>query len=78
MSPFPLVEYVVRSLVENQDEVQINEILGSEESIIELRVAESDIGKVIGKHGSVARALRTLIQAVGAREERSYVLEIID
>ena len=78
MSPFPLVDYVVRSLVEHQDEVHITEIPGSEESIIELRVADSDIGKVIGKNGSVARALRTLIQAVGAKENQSYVLEIID
>ncbi len=78
MTPIPLVDYVVRSLVENQDEVHISEIPGSEETIIELRVADSDIGKVIGKNGSVARALRTLIQAVGAREKRSYVLEIID
>lgn len=73
-----LVEYIVHSLVENPDEVQITTIPGTEETIIELRVAESDVGKVIGKNGSVARALRTLLSALGSRDDKTYSLEIID
>lgn len=73
-----LVEYIVHSLVEHPDEVSIEAIPGSEETIIELRVADSDVGKVIGKNGSVARALRTLLAALGSRDEKTYSLEIID
>ncbi len=73
-----LVEYIVHSLVEQPDQVQINAIPGTEETIIELRVAEDDVGKVIGKNGSVARALRTLLSALGSREDKNYSLEIID
>lgn len=73
-----LVEYIVHSLVEQPDQVQINAIPGTEETIIELRVADDDVGKVIGKNGSVARALRTLLSALGSREEKNYSLEIID
>ena len=78
MGPTELVEYVVQSLVEHPDEVRITQIEGNEEHIIELRVADSDVGKVIGKNGSVARALRTLLSAVGTKEQASYTLEIID
>ena len=79
MSPVALIEYVVQSLVENPDQVRISEIQGSEETVIELRVADSDVGKVIGKNGSVARALRTLITAVGAKGDGGhFTLEIID
>jgi hypothetical protein len=73
-----LVEYIVHSLVENPEEVQISTIPGTEETIVELRVAESDVGKVIGKNGSVARALRTLLSALGSRDNKNYSLEIID
>ena len=78
MAPTELVEYIVQSLVDNQDEVRINTIDGSAETIIELRVAESDVGKVIGKNGSVARALRTLLSAMAAQDDQNYSLEIID
>ena len=58
MASVALVEYIVESLVEYPDEVEITQIPGDEENIIELRVADSDVGKVIGKNGSVARAMR--------------------
>lgn len=78
MSPVELLEYVVSSLVEYPDQVEIHTIPGSEETILELRVDEADIGKVIGKNGSVARALRTIVTALGQRDKQTYSLEIID
>ncbi|MBI3396361.1 MAG: KH domain-containing protein [Spirochaetia bacterium] len=73
-----LVEYVADGLVAKPDEIRIDEIPGHDEVIIELRVAEEDVGKVIGKNGSVARAMRTLLTAIGTHDEKTYVLEIID
>lgn len=73
-----LIEYIVENLVEYPDDVRINEIQGSEENIVEVRVNEEDVGKVIGKNGSVAKALRTLMTAVGAKKQINYTLEIID
>ncbi len=73
-----LMEYIVENLVDEPDQVRISEIPGNEETIIEIRVADPDVGKVIGKNGSVARALRTLLSAVGAKTDRNYILEIID
>ncbi|MCB1307450.1 MAG: KH domain-containing protein [Leptospiraceae bacterium] len=78
MVPVQLVEYIVGSLVSHPDEVAVRTIDGNEETIIEIRVAESDVGKVIGKNGSVARALRTLVSAIGASQQKNYALEIID
>jgi hypothetical protein len=73
-----LIEYIVENLVDHPDDVRINEIQGSEENIVEIRVNEEDVGKVIGKNGSVAKALRTLMTAVGAKKQTNYTLEIID
>ncbi len=78
MSAVELVEYIVEGLVHDQEGIRIDEIEGTEETVMELRVSQNDVGKVIGKNGSVARALRTLITASGSREQRNYILEIID
>ncbi|MCB1326108.1 MAG: KH domain-containing protein [Spirochaetales bacterium] len=78
MAPVELVEYVVSCLVSQPDDVDVRTIPGNEETVIEVRVAEDDIGKVIGKNGSVARALRTLVSALGVQDNTSYILEIID
>jgi len=78
MSGLDLVEYIVENLVDQPEQVQLTEIPGSEETVIEVRVADSDIGKIIGKNGSVARSLRTLLSAAGTHEEKNYTLEIID
>lgn len=78
VGPDALLEYIIQSLVEYPDEVEITTIEGDEENIIELRVAESDVGKVIGKNGAVARALRTLMSALAAKDRKNYILEIID
>ncbi|MDR1836844.1 MAG: KH domain-containing protein [Treponema sp.] len=73
-----LVEYIAKSLVNDPAEVQVNVIEGEKSTILELRVAESDIGKVIGKHGRIAKAIRTVLQAATARTGKHTVLEILD
>ncbi len=78
MNSIALIEYIVVNLVENPDDVRIDQIEGDEENVVELRVADSDVGKVIGKNGSVARSLRTLLSALGTKEQKNYILEIID
>ena len=77
MSAAELVEYVAKSLVDDPDAVSVETIDGQDGTIIELRVADDDMGKVIGRNGSVAKALRTLLKVVGAREGESVSLEIL-
>ena len=76
MAAGELVEYVARSLVDDPDAVSVEVRQGSEGTVIELRVAEDDMGKVIGRNGSVAKALRTLLKATAAREGDSISIEI--
>lgn len=78
MSNKELVEYIVTSLVDRPEEVQLNEIEGESSTVIELRVAKDDIGKVIGKHGRIARAIRTINSAAATKSGRKVVLEILD
>ncbi len=73
-----LVEYIVKSLVDDPSAVSLNVIEGEKSTILELRVAEEDIGKVIGKHGRIAKAIRTVLQAATARDGKRTVLEILD
>ena len=73
-----LVEYLAKSLVDDPDGVEINEIEGDKSTILELRVAPDDVGKVIGKHGRIARALRTVLAAASTRSGKRVVLEILD
>ena len=77
MSAKELVEYVARSLVDEPDQVKVTEVEDEEGTVIELHVAEDDMGKVIGRNGSVAKALRTLLKVTAAREGTSVQLEII-
>ena len=72
-----LVEYVAKSLVDHPDDVEVVVTQEDGATVIELRVAEDDMGKVIGRNGSVAKALRTLLKVVSAREGRAISLEII-
>jgi predicted RNA-binding protein YlqC (UPF0109 family) len=72
-----LVEYVAKSLVDEPDAVEVKIIDDSEGRVIELHVAEGDMGKVIGRNGSVAKALCTLLKVVAAREGESISLEIV-
>jgi len=72
------VEYVAKSLVDNPSDVSVNLVEGEKSTILELRVAPDDIGKVIGKHGRIAKAMRTLLQAATAKSGKHTVLEILD
>ena len=78
MAAADLVEYVAKSLVDDPDAVRVDVVEGDEGTIIELHVAESDMGKVIGRNGSVAKALRTLLKVMAAREGEQISLEIVD
>jgi predicted RNA-binding protein YlqC (UPF0109 family) len=77
MAAKELVEYVARSLVDDPDAVKVTAVEDEEGTVIELHVAEDDMGKVIGRNGSVAKALRTLLKVTAAREGSSVQLEII-
>lgn len=73
-----LVEYIVKSIVDNPDEVDIKLIEGEKSTILELKVAENDIGKVIGKNGRIARAIRTILSASASSQSKRVILEILD
>ncbi len=73
-----LVEFMVRSLVDEPDEVSVNVIEGEKSTILELHVAEGDVGKVIGKQGRIAKAIRTILSASATRDGKRAVLEILD
>ncbi len=72
-----LIEYIARSLVDNPDEVSITQVDGEKSIILELRVAPEDMGKVIGKQGRIAKAIRTVIKAAAAKEGKRVVVEIV-
>jgi predicted RNA-binding protein YlqC (UPF0109 family) len=73
-----LVEYLAKSLVDSPDGVEVNVIEGEKSTILELKVAADDVGKVIGKHGRIAKAIRTLLSAASTRSGKRIVLEILD
>ena len=73
-----LIELMAKSLVDKPEEVTVVEVQGEKTAIFELRVAGSDIGKVIGKQGNTARAMRTILSAAGAKLDKRCVLEILD
>ncbi len=73
-----LVETMVKAMVDHPDEVEVTEVQGQHASIIELVVARDDVGKVIGKRGAHAQALRTIISAAGGKRKKRYVLEIVE
>jgi len=73
-----IVETTAKSLVDNPDKVQVTEIEGEKTIVIELRVDPAELGKVIGKQGRIARALRTLLSAMGRKTGKRVVLEILE
>ncbi|MBI9080713.1 MAG: KH domain-containing protein [Pseudodesulfovibrio sp.] len=73
-----MIEYIAKSLVDNPDEVHVLEVEGEQTSVIELKVAKEDLGKVIGKQGRTARAMRTLLSAAGTKARKRSVLEILE
>lgn len=73
-----LVEFIARSLVDEPEQVEVAMIEGEKSTILELKVAEDDIGKVIGKHGRIAKAVRTILSAASSKSGKRFVLEILD
>ncbi len=73
-----LVEQIARALVDQPDKVQVREVVGEQTTVLELRVATEDLGKVIGKQGKTARAMRTLLAAAGMKVRKRFVLEILE
>ena len=73
-----LVEFIARSLVDEPDEVVVSMIEGEKSTILELRVGADDLGKVIGKHGRIAKSIRTILGASATKTGKRVVLEILD
>lgn len=72
-----LVAVIARTLVDYPDEVTVSETIGKEVTVIELRVAEADMGKVIGKQGKIAKAIRSVVKAAASKENCKYIVEIV-
>lgn len=72
-----LVEIIAKSLVDNPDKVEVVEQIKGEENILQLKVAAEDMGKVIGKQGRIAKALRTVVKAAATKEKKKVVVEIV-
>ncbi len=72
-----LVQFIAKALVDSPEAVEVKEIEGSQSIIIELKVASDDMGKVIGKQGRIAKALRTVVKAAATKENKRVVVEII-
>ena len=73
-----LVAFIAKSLVENPERVEVSEVQGDITTIIELKVAQEDMGKIIGKQGKTARSIRTLLNATAAKVKKKTVLEILE
>lgn len=73
-----LIEYIVKALVDNPEKVEVKEIAGEKSIIYELKVGEGDLGKVIGKEGRTAKAIRTIITAAAMKQGKRAVLEILE
>ncbi|MGE4283356.1 MAG: KH domain-containing protein [Clostridia bacterium] len=72
-----LLETIAKSLVDYPDDVFVNEVEGEQSIILELKVAQEDMGKVIGKQGRIAKAIRTVVKAAATRENKRVVVEIL-
>jgi predicted RNA-binding protein YlqC (UPF0109 family) len=73
-----LIEFIAKSLVDDPDAVSVTEIEGERGPVLQLSVAQNDIGKVIGKYGRIAKALRTVLSATSSKDGKRYSLEILD
>ncbi|MBO4369037.1 MAG: KH domain-containing protein [Desulfovibrio sp.] len=73
-----LIEFIAKSLVDHPDDVQVHEVEGEQTTVLELKVAQDDLGKVIGKQGRTARALRTILSAASTKAKKRTVLEILE
>ena len=72
-----LVEVIAKSLVDNPDEVTVTETENEKALVLELRVAQSDMGKVIGKQGRIAKAIRAVVKAAASKEDKKVIVEIV-
>ncbi len=73
-----LVEMIAKTLVDDPEDIRVTEVVGEQTTVLELRVAQHDLGKVIGRQGRTARAIRTLLGAAGMKLRKRFVLEILD
>jgi predicted RNA-binding protein YlqC (UPF0109 family) len=73
-----LITEIVQALVDQPEKVSVNEIGTSQTIVLELRVAKTDLGKVIGKHGRTAQAIRTILSAAAGKMQKNYLLEIVE
>lgn len=73
-----LIEYIAQALVDHPDQVRVSEIEGEKTSVIELYVAKEDLGKIIGKQGKTAKAIRVILGAASAKLKKRFVLEIVE
>ena len=73
-----LITYIAKALVDRHEEVTVSEVEGNQTSVLELKVAKEDLGKVIGRQGRTARAMRTILGAASAKIKKRTVLEIIE
>jgi predicted RNA-binding protein YlqC (UPF0109 family) len=73
-----LVKFIAQALVDFPDQVSVTEVVGNQTSVLELKVAKEDLGKIIGKQGRTARAMRTILSAASAKIKKRTVLEIIE
>ena len=73
-----LISYIAQALVDHPEEVKVTEVEGNQTTVLELKVAKEDLGKVIGKQGRTARSMRTILNAASAKLKKRTVLEIIE
>jgi len=73
-----LIKHIAQALVDNQDEVDVQEIKAQQTLVLELRVAKEDLGKVIGKKGRTAQAMRTILSCASAKQQKRVILEIVE
>ena len=73
-----LVEFMAKSLVDNPDDVEVSEVVGEQTTVVELKVAKEDLGKVIGKQWRTARSMRTILNAASTKLQKRSVLEIVE
>lgn len=72
-----ILEVIAKALVDHPDEVRVSEVEGEQSTVLELRVADEDMGKVIGKQGRIAKSIRTVVKAAASRENKRVVVEIV-
>ena len=73
-----IIETIILNLVDNKDAVQVNEVQGEKSIVFEVKVADEDMGKVIGRQGRLAKSIRTVVKSIGARENKKVSVEFID